>query len=134
MARPKREGDWIPVTTRMDADAARRLRVAAAKRGINMGTLLDELVFEHLPSVEPEKVGSRQAEPTVTVWDIARLGREMESSGISQSDLGRAIGIRPRAISDWFERRKIPPARQQEVQKVIADIRAAKKKAPRQGR
>lgn len=127
MARPKREGEWVPVTTRMDADAARRLRVAAAKRGVNMGNLLDELVFENLPAVDPEPAAGRRPGSQEKPWDITRLGREMEKSGISQSELARGIGIRPRAISDWFERGKIPSARQGEVQMVIARIRASRK-------
>lgn len=117
------------MTARMDADAARRLRVAAAKRGIYMGALLDELVFENLPPVEPELEGVGPAKARVRAWDIDRLGQEMARSGISQSDVARELDITPRAVSEWFERGKVPTARQREIQEAIRRIRASKRKA-----
>lgn len=43
MARPKREG-WKPVTVTLSEEAARRLRMHAAAKKKEMGTLMDEII------------------------------------------------------------------------------------------
>lgn len=132
MARPKRQGDWVPVTTRMDAGAAKRLRVAAAKRGITMGRLLDELVLAHLPPVDAAAPRKRAApEPTSTsTYSVETLRREMKRHGLNQSDLARSLGISPRAVSEWFERGSVPDQRQAAIRRVFMEAeRAAKLKS-----
>lgn len=53
-----------PLTVRVSADTARRLRVAAALRPANsrtMGDVIDELAAAHLPAVPPEPSSKKPA-------------------------------------------------------------------------
>lgn len=118
MARPKREDEWVPVTVRMAASAALRLRVAAAKRGVNQGRILDELVLANLPPVE----GAHGPKP-LTPWTIERLQRELDVREASKPTLAKELGISLRAVNDWFARGRIPAERQEAVQKVIQSLR-----------
>lgn len=118
MARPKRDDEWVPVTVRMAASAALRLRVAAAKRGVNQGRILDELVLANLPAVEGAP-GKKASAP----WTIERLERELDACGANQSTLAREIGISSRAVNEWFSRGRIPAERQEAVQKAIQALR-----------
>ncbi len=51
----------------------------------------------------------------------------MNRSDITQSDLAREIGILPKAVSDWYKRKRIPMGRQGAIQSAISKIRARKK-------
>lgn len=59
MPRPTRIG-WKPVTATMSLDAANRLRIHAVLRGVEMGTILTELVTRHL---DPVQVGGEDPAP-----------------------------------------------------------------------
>lgn len=126
MARPKRDGDWVPVTARLDVEAAKRLRVAAATQGTTAGRILDELILSHLPSVTSGGRPMKPARPSGSPLTIDRLRTEMDHLQINQTDLGRAVGVTPRAVSEWFERGKVPPGRQAAVAKALAAFRTKK--------
>lgn len=123
MARPKRSGDWVPVTARVDAETARRLRVAAAKRGTTMGRIMDELVLAHLPPIEDPTPTRAKTPSRPATYTIERLKADMDRLGINQSALGRALGVTARAISEWFERGQVPAQRQQAIAKALAELR-----------
>ena len=109
MARPRRESDWAPITARLSVDAARRLRVAAARRGTTQGKILDELILRALPPADP--LPSPPPMTSLSGLTIEALRRGMERQGFNQSDVARALGITPKAVSEWFERGQVPPQR-----------------------
>ncbi|MBI3130465.1 MAG: hypothetical protein HYZ13_03820 [Acidobacteria bacterium] len=118
MARPKREDEWVPVTVRMAASAALRLRVAAVKQGRNQGRILDDLVMAHLPPVQ-----GAPTKKAPTAWTIERLQRELDACGANQSMLARELGISSRAVNNWVGNGSIPIGRQEEIQDAIRRLR-----------
>ncbi|MBS0174483.1 MAG: helix-turn-helix transcriptional regulator [Nitrospira sp.] len=123
MARPKRDGDWVPLTARVDAESARRLRVAAATRGTTAGRILDELILGNLPAVAGGRPVARESRPPRVAASIERLRTEMDRLGLSQSDLARGLGISPRAVSGWFQLGAVPAQRHQAIAAFLANQR-----------
>lgn len=127
--RPKRGDDWVPLTVRLEPDAARRLRVAAARRGITQGRLLDEILLATLPPADPLPAPVRQrleGEPPPLTAAILR--REMARLGITQAALAIHLGITQKSISEWFEKNRIPAQRIDAVGKFLAATKARKAK------
>jgi hypothetical protein len=50
MPRPRRDG-WKPVTITLSEEAAKRLRMSAAERYTEMGTLVTNLILGNLPRI-----------------------------------------------------------------------------------
>jgi len=121
MTRPKRDGDWVPLTARLDANAGRRLRVAAAKRGTTQGRILDELIFANLPPVDLELPNRKHSGEQEISADWLR--QEMGRIGLTQAALAAAFGITPKSVSEWFERGHVPPQRIEGVRKALAAAR-----------
>lgn len=120
MARPKRIGEWAPLTVRLSVDAARRLRVAAAHRDTTPGRILDDLIFAALPPVEP-KTAMAPAHRSAPLT-AESLQRKMVRLGLSQSALARALGITPKSVHEWFERGRIPAQRQDAIQRELERV------------
>ncbi len=51
------------------------------------------------------------------------LKEALYSVGMSQSDLAKALGVRPQNVSIWISSNRIPAKRVAEVQKFIADAK-----------
>ena len=123
MARPKRETEWAPITARLSLDAARRLRVAAARMDLTQGRVLDQLIMDHLPPATPlprpkaKATATAQAEPQPVT--IEWLRRQMERTGKTQSDLAREVGITPKSVSEWFDRGKVPVQRWPTLRRIL---------------
>lgn len=128
MVRPKRDGDWVPITARLDPDAARRLRVAAARRGTTQGRLLDELILAHLPPAEPLPAPAPRPKAASGVLTAEGLRREMARLRLTQTELAKRLLITQKAVSEWFERGRIPAQRVESVEKILAAVRAVKHK------
>lgn len=122
MARPRRESEWAPITARLSVDAARRLRVAAARRGTTQGQILDELILAALPPADPLPPPRFVSEPAGMT--IETLRKDMERVGLNQSDLARALDITPKAVSEWFQRGKVPPQRWPDLRRLLAKHRS----------
>ncbi len=118
MARPRRESEWAPITARLSVDAARRLRVAAAIRGTTQGRILDELILRELPPAEPLPIHRSTA--GLKEITIELLRKEMDRVGMNQSELARSIGISPKAVSEWFERDRVPDQRWSELRRILS--------------
>ena len=118
MARPRRESEWAPITARLSVDAARRLRVAAARRGTTQGKILDELILGGLPPADPLLPPHSVHAPMGMTIDILRQG--MERLGLNQSDVARTLEITPKAVSEWFERGKVPAQRWRDLRHLLA--------------
>lgn len=118
MARPRRESEWAPITARLLVDAARRLRVAAARRGTTQGQILDELILGGLPPADP--LPPPHPVPAPAGMTIETLRRGMERLGLNQSDVARALEISPKAVSEWFERGKVPTQRWRDLRHLLA--------------
>lgn len=129
MVRPKRGDDWVPLTVRLHPDAARRLRVAAARRGITQGRLLDEILLAHLPPADPlpaPAVRPRREEPPPLTADGLR--REMTRLGITQSALAQALAINQTSVSDWIRRGAVPLKRHEAIRRFLATARLVRTK------
>ena len=118
MARPRRESEWAPITARLSVDAARRLRVAAARRGTTSGKILDELILAGLPPADPLPP-PRPTHPPAAMT-IETLHQGMGRLGLTQSDVARALAITPKAVSEWFERGKVPAQRWGDLRHLLA--------------
>jgi hypothetical protein len=59
----KSETPLAPLTARVSAEAARRLRVAAALENLSTGQLLDRLLLTHLPPLTEMMAGQSQQAP-----------------------------------------------------------------------
>lgn len=136
MVRPKREGDWVPITARLDPDASRRLRVAAARRGTTQGRILDELILAYLPAADPlpeptRMVRKRDDSVPITVQ---ALKREMASLGISQTALADSLGLNQKSVNEWFLRDRVPQQRVPAIRRALEELRKAgatrKKRTP----
>lgn len=128
MVRPRRDGDWVPITARLDPDAARRLRVAAARRGTTQGRLLDELILAHLPPADPLPSPAPRPKVESSVLTAEGLRREMARLGLTQAFIAARLMITQKAVSEWFERGRIPAQRVEAVEKILASARTAKVK------
>ena len=122
MVRPRRETEWAPLTARLSVDAARRLRVASARMDLTQGQVLDYLILEHLPPATPLPRPTAQAKVTegpepVTV---ARLREGMHRTGLTQSDLARALAITPKSVNEWLERGKVPVQRWPALRQILS--------------
>jgi len=118
MVRPKREGEWAPITARLSVDAARRLRVAAARRGTTQGRILDELILAALPPADPLPImDSAKRSDALT---IELLKSEMQRLSLSQSALARGLDVTSKSVSEWFERGRIPEQRQDAIRRELA--------------
>lgn len=131
MARPKLKEDWIPITARISADSARRLRVFAARKGIPTGRILDQLVQECIPPDQgPSQSLNVLRTPTEKqVLTIAALSSELEDLGLSQSQLAKLLGLSQTSVNGWFRRGNIPAQRRGEVRRVLAACRRSKAEA-----
>lgn len=129
MVRPKRGDDWVPLTVRLHPDAARRLRVAAARRGITQGRLLDEILLATLPPADPLPIPVRrrpESEPPPLTAD--GLWREMARLGITQAALAAHLGINQKSVSEWGKRGAIPRQRHEAIQRFLVDARQRRRK------
>lgn len=132
VARPKRETEWAPLTARLDLDASRRLKVAAAKRGMTQGRILDELILANLPPVDPAPAPKRGvAHPERGGVTAEWLRAEMHRLGVSQASLAEALTITQKSISEWFARGAVPTARHGGIRAHLAAVRQAKAKRGR---
>ena len=121
MARPKRASDWAPITVRLSVEGARRLKVAAARMDRPQGQVLDDLILRHLPPADPLSPPDPRTRPAsaqpLTIESVKRL---MAQHGMNQSDVARALGITPKAVSEWFERGRIPTLRWPALRRLLA--------------
>lgn len=127
MVRPRRGSEWVPITARLDPDASRRLRVAAARQGTTQGRILDALILTHLP---PDPLPDRAA-PARTErrpMTARELREEMDRLGITQTALAQWLGITQKAVSEWFERDRIPPQRMETVARFLTEARKPSRK------
>lgn len=110
MGRGPRKEEWEAITARVSPDSAKRLRIAAARRGVTTGIILDEVIQATLPAdKQPE---FRPANATGTDrHSIHYLKREMIRLGLSQGALSRLLGITQKAVNLWFQKGNVPEAR-----------------------
>ena len=120
MARPRRESEWAPITARLSVDAARRLRVAAARRGTTQGKILDELILGSLPPADPLPMPPTSMPGNPTAMTIDELRQGMDHRGLNQSKLAERLSITPKAVSEWFERGTIPPQRIPALRRILS--------------
>lgn len=120
MARPRRQSDWAPITARLSVDAARRLRVAAARMGTSPGKILDDLILKNLPDADPLPKASEASSRPAGVFTISDLEAGMRRCGMNQSDVARGLGISPKAVSEWLERQKVPAQRWDTLRRLFA--------------
>lgn len=128
VARPKLKEDWIPITARISADSARRLRVFAARKGIPTGRILDQLVQECIPPDQGPSQSLRvlRTSPGKQELTIAALTSELEDLGLSQSQLAKLLGLSQTSVNGWFRRGNIPPQRRSEVRRALVTYRERK--------
>ena len=118
----------MPLTVRLDPDAARRLRVAAARRGITQGRLLDEILLANLAPADPMPAAAPQGKPGPPALTAKVLKKELVRLGITQAALATHLGISPKAVSEWFERDRIPVQRVGAVKEFLSASEKAKRK------
>jgi hypothetical protein len=101
--------------------------VAAARQGTTQGRILDALILTHLPPdpLPDRAVPTRAVRPPLTA---SELRQEMDRLGITQTALALHLGITQKAVSEWFERDRVPPQRVGTVAKFIAEARKAARK------
>ena len=128
MVRPKRGDDWVPLTVRLAPDAARRLRVAAARRGITQGRLLDEILLAHLPPADPLPSPEARRHPDGEPLTAEGLRREMGRLGLTQAALAEVLKIGQKSVSEWFSRGRIPLQRHETIRKILVEARKVMKK------
>lgn len=117
------EGRKVPITVRISADSAVRLRVHAARRGITTGRALDEILQATLPAERSARGPAVHAKPA-TLWTASRLAKALEELGVNQAEFARAMNLSPKAVNHWFLRGgEIPAKRHGQIDKVVADLR-----------
>ncbi len=132
MARPKRDECWLPLTVRLDARSASRLRIYAAIHNVPQGKVLDRLIMDHLPPVDPTPTSvSDAARPERVSVTSEWLRGEMRRLGISQAVLADALGITQKSVSEWFMRGAVPTARHDAIRAHLASVRQARTRANR---
>ena len=118
----------MPLTVRLDPDAARRLRVAAARRGITQGRMLDEILIANLPPADPMPATAPQGKPERPALTAKGLKKELTRLGITQAALAAHLRISAKAVSEWFERDRIPVQRMGAVMEFLSASERAKRK------
>lgn len=91
-------------------------------KGVGVGSV--KVVGPSTGVVDPTPGAEDRVQP---IWTFKQFAHEMNRSDITQSDLAREIGILPKAVSDWYKRKRIPMGRQGAIQSAISKIRARKK-------
>jgi plasmid stability protein len=117
----------VPLTVRLDPDAARRLRVAAARRGITQGRLLDEILVAALPPADPMPTPASPARTVRPTLTAKGLRQELTRLGLTQAALAVHLRISAKAVSEWFERDRIPVQRMDAVIQFLRARRAGPK-------
>lgn len=123
MARPRRDTEWAPLTARLSLDAARRLRVAAARMDLTQGQVLDQLILGHLPPATPlprptvKALVPSDSDPVTIAW----LRRQLERTGTTQAELARKLGITPKSVNEWFERGRVPVQRWPPLRRIFGE-------------
>jgi len=118
MGRGPRKDEWEAITARISPDSARRLRIAAARRGVTTGVVLDEVIQATLPADRQpafRPVNTSGADNRT----IHFLKREMVRLGLSQSALSRLLGITQKAVNLWFQKGNVPEVRWDAILKAL---------------
>lgn len=123
MGRPSRKDEWEPITARVSPDSAKRLRIAAARRGVTTGVVLDEVIQAVLPPDHPPQpiwpVPPRASSSAPIKWTVSALKREMERRGIGLEELASRLSLSSRTISAWFNAGQIPDQRHSQISQVL---------------
>lgn len=122
-----KENERVPITVRISADSAVRLRVHAARRGITTGRALDEILQATLPAEHPSRGPAAPTKPA-TSWTAPRLAKALEDLGVNQAEFARAMKLSPKAINHWLlGDGEIPAKRHGEIDKALADLRGKRR-------
>jgi hypothetical protein len=102
--------------------------VAAARRGITQGRLLDEILLAALPPADPMPAPASPARAERHALTASGLKKELTRLGITQAALASHLKISPKAVSEWFERGRVPVQRMESVMGFLSDARKVRRK------